>query len=217
MRSGAALREERRGRARGREDGGLGLEAVRRPQARRPQDPQRILEEVLRVHAAERPAQDVAGAAERVHELPGPERERHGVHCEIPAREVRADRASLDLGDVDRPAARHAEHARAGAILREEDRASVAGRFELARESLGVARDGHVDLGRREAEEAVAQGASDDPRLQSEARGRPGQGDDLGAPPQSLEFPLRLPDRADHFPPELRASAAGKNTLQFRG
>jgi aspartyl-tRNA(Asn)/glutamyl-tRNA(Gln) amidotransferase subunit C len=179
--------EGRGGAPRRRKERRNGNEAMRREESRCAEGAQRIVDEVLVAHRAQTPPGEILHAAVRIEEHARADREGHRVDREVAPGEIGLDRAALELGDVDRPPSREAKDARARPVPREEHGASVAGPLEIGRDDFGVAGDGGVDLGDREAEQPVAQGAAHDPGLGAVPPRGPRESGDAGAAAERAE------------------------------
>ena len=109
------------------------------------------------------PRVEVRAAAVRVEQVAAGQRLRHRVDGEIARGEVGADVVVAQHDEVDVPGAAVADHAPGAERAGEPERRAAGRARERARRRLGVLRHGEVEVGRRAAEQAVADRAADDP------------------------------------------------------
>ena len=111
------------------------------------------------------PRLEVGAPAVRVEQLPAVQRLGHGVDREVARREVGVDVAVAQPDEVDVPAVARPDHA-PGAELAGQPEGGAAGRArQRAGLLLRVLGQRHVEVDRVAAEQPVAHGAADDPRL----------------------------------------------------
>jgi hypothetical protein len=162
---GGHLLEPRRGGA----DRVRGAGLDRQLEVDRDPDPaqraQRVVGERLARDHAQPPGLEVGAAAVRVEQLAARERLGHRVDGEVARREVGADVAVAEHDQVDVPGVAGPDDAPRAERAREPERRAAGGARERARGILGVLGDRDVEVGRRAAEQAVAHGAADDPRV----------------------------------------------------
>ena len=142
---------------------GVDLEAELGRQARDAQRAQRIGDERLGADHAQALAVEVARAAVGVDELAAGQRLGHRVDRQVARAEVGLERAALQRGDVDLPAAVAGDHAPGAELVGELERGAAGAAAEAARGAAHVAVDDDVEVGRRAPQQAVAQRAADEP------------------------------------------------------
>ena len=111
------------------------------------------------------PRLEVGAAAVRVEQLAARERLGHRVDREVARREVGLDVAVAQRHEVDVPGVAGADDAPRAERPRELERGGAGRARERAAPRVGIVADREVEVGRRAAEQPVAHGAADDPRL----------------------------------------------------
>ena len=117
----------------------------------------------LGAHHPQPPALEVAGAAVRIDELAAGQRLGHRVDRQVARGEVGLERAALQRGEVDLPAAVAGDHAPGAELVGELERGAARAAAEAAGGAAHVAVDDDVEVGRRAAQQPVAQRAADEP------------------------------------------------------
>ena len=103
-------------------------------------------------------------AAVGVDELAAGQRLGHRVDREVARGEVGLQRAALQRRDVDLPAAVAGDHAPGAELVGELERGAAGAAAQAARGAAHVAVDDDVEVGRRAAQQAIAQRAAHEPR-----------------------------------------------------
>ena len=143
---------------------GVDLEAELGRQARDAQRAQRIGDERVGADHAQALVLEVLRAAVRVDELAARQRLGHRVDREVARAEVGLQRAALQRGDVDLPAAVAGDHAPGAELVGELERGAAGAPAQAARGTAHVAVDDDVEVGRRAPQQAIAQRAAHEPR-----------------------------------------------------
>ena len=153
------LAADRRGRA------GLDLQLEVDREAHRAQRAQRVVGERAGRDHAQPPRLEVGAAAVRVEQLAARERLGHRVEREVARREVGFDVAVAQRHEVDVPGVAGADDAPRAERARQLEAARRRSRARARARRRRVVADREVEVGRRAAEQPVAHGAADDPRL----------------------------------------------------
>src|SRR5215471_6769338 len=159
---------------------------MRRDQPGGAENPKRVVLEIPFGNGSEAPTREIRDPAEGIDQIRLRQRAGDRVDREVPARQIRFDRAPDDLRDIEVSGPGHADYPRR--LLREENRRSHAGRRERERQSLRVARNSQVELRHRAVEQKVAKRPANDPDRASEPRRFPHGGSELGS---AQDFPQR--------------------------
>ena len=107
---------------------------------------------------------EVARASVGIDELAAAQRLGHRVDRQVAGGEVGLQRAALQRGDVDLPAAIAGDDAPGAELVGELERGATGPAPEAARGAAHVAVHDDVEVGRRTAQQPVAQRAPDEPR-----------------------------------------------------
>jgi hypothetical protein len=99
----------------------------------------------------------------RIDELAAGQRLGHRVHRQVAPAEVGLERAALQRGEVDLPAAIAGDDAPRAELVGELERRPARAAAEAAGRAAHVTVDDHVEVGRRAPQEPVAQRAADEP------------------------------------------------------
>ena len=151
--------------------GGLDLEAELDREAHGAQRAQRVVAQGALGDHPQPPGREVLRAAVRVHDLAAAERLGHRVDGEVARGQIGPQVAVAQREQVDVPGVARADRAPAAELVRELERGPAGGLRDPPRRAARVALEGEVDVVGVAPEQAVADGAADEPRRLPRERG----------------------------------------------
>jgi hypothetical protein len=126
---------------------------------------QRVVVERLRADHSQSPGVEVGAPAVGIQQLPAGERLGHRVDREVAGGEVGVDVAVAQHHEVDVPCVPRPDDAPGAELAGQPERRAAGLARERAGGVLWVVGERHVEVGRAAAEQPVAHGAADDPRV----------------------------------------------------